>query len=594
MFAIYTSSFIYTFIQNSEHGGGQHGVHAVATQGPNVEACGVGNHVASHDQPRDRDSKLYDEQKAIDGGKQNIFQTILAGLPTPTSLKWSVVIFVINLTLVTMVADFIYRAPLFYPSTSLSMARVGYVSDSVAKILVREPDFARYPVSCSYRPIEVPPSKNWFSGRDDSWRSAGIIKLLDNSTDYTSAVEIRDLHPDTRYQYAVNQHTGYFTTAPKPGHTSTRAGTHGVFTFVHSSCVKNRFPYHPLVHPLSNKGLDHLSRALSRISAQFMLFLGDFIYVDVPRRLGSTTEDYRREYRQVYSSPDWPAAGSSLPWIHTYDDHEIANDWDRNTTAPFPAAHDPYTHYHLAVNPPPLRPNASYSTFTHGPATFFILDTRRHRSANVRPDSDPDSADPKTMLGATQLADVQAWLRRREPPGVRWKILCSSVPFTRNWRVNAADTWRGFARERRRLLEDMWDVPVRSPGVGVVVLSGDRHEFAATAFPPPPDHPAPAAIATVHEFSTSPLNMFSLGLRSYAADSDPAAPPQHEHTTTDIPIRYIPGGTSKFGVVDIESPSLGEQSLLRYRLFVDGVETWRHVLASPVEVGLADREAVWG
>lgn len=43
-----------------------------------------------------------------------------------------------------------------------------------------------------------------------------------------------------------------------------------------------------------------------------MLFLGDFIYIDVPKRFGVTVEDYRREYRQVYSSPDWPAVGQNL------------------------------------------------------------------------------------------------------------------------------------------------------------------------------------------------------------------------------------------------------------------------------------------
>ena len=72
-----------------------------------------------------------------------------------------------------------------------------------------------------------------------------------------------------------------------------------------------------------------------------MLFLGDFIYVDVPKRFGSTIEDYRREYRQVYSSPDWPAVGQNLSWIHVLDDHEIANDWDANVTGVYNNAADP-------------------------------------------------------------------------------------------------------------------------------------------------------------------------------------------------------------------------------------------------------------
>jgi alkaline phosphatase D len=60
----------------------------------------------------------------------------------------------------------------------------------------------------------------------------------------------------------------------------------------------------------------------------------------------------------------------------------------------------------------------------------------------------------------------------------------------------------------------MWDVGLRGGGVGVVVLSGDRHEFGATAFPPPPGARWPLS-ATVHEFSASPLSMFYLPTRTY-------------------------------------------------------------------------------
>lgn len=88
------------------------------------------------------------------------------------------------------------------------------------------------------------------------------------------------------------------------------------------------FPYVPFRHPLSAPGLKYFAQAMNGLKAQFMLFLGDFIYIDVPHRHGALLEDYRREYRQVYSSPDWPAAAKELPWIHVYDDHEIQNDWD--------------------------------------------------------------------------------------------------------------------------------------------------------------------------------------------------------------------------------------------------------------------------
>lgn len=304
-----------------------------------------------------------------------IFKTLLTGLPSPTSSFWSGVTLAINVLLLAMVWDVVYRALLFYPSHDLSLVRVGYVSDSSAKILVRESDLTRLPIFASYRYADAP------SGHDTSWKSSGSIDRLDVTTDFTGVFELKGLHSDTRYQYVANNRTGFFTTGPRTGQISTRRENAETFTFLHSSCLKHRLPYNPFAHPLSNQGLRYLGQALKTLQAQFMIFLGDFIYIDVPRRHGSLAEDYRREYRQVYASPDWPSA-AKIPWIHVYDDHEVANDWDGNTTGIFAAANDPYQQYHISANPPAARNGETYFAFTQGPASFFMLDTRRYRSPN--------------------------------------------------------------------------------------------------------------------------------------------------------------------------------------------------------------------
>ncbi len=250
-----------------------------------------------------------------------------------------------------------------------------------------------------------------------------------------------------------------------------------------------------------------------------MLFLGDFIYIDVPKRFGVSAEDYRREYRQVYASPDWPLVGQNLSWIHVWDDHEIADNFDQNTTGVYHAAADAYNTYQTSVNPPRARqagtyftqrPDATYFEFTQGPATFFMLYTRTYRDSSSEL---PANSTEKTMLGPEQLADLLAFLQKPEPKGVKWKIVASSIPFTKNWRVNSIDTWSGYLSERQIILEAMWDVGLRG-GVGVVVVSGDRHEFAATAFPPPAGGKWPTS-STVHEFSTSPLSQFYLPTPTY-------------------------------------------------------------------------------
>lgn len=468
------------------------------------------------------------------------------------SILWTFVTVGINILLCLFVADLIHRPRLFYKSSDLSFARVGYVSDSTANILIREPSPSQPIIHIWYR------SDPDGIESQDTWKYAGGIEHLTNGSDFTRALTISDLVPATRYEYSLsNNHTGSFVTAPPQGM--------GKLTFFASSCIKANFPYNPFSHPLSIAGFRHVANLIPSLHPSFMLFLGDFIYIDVPKRFGFDVEDYRQQYRQVYASKEFSPASQSLPWIHVIDDHDIANDWDKGLADPYPAAIDPWNHYHKSVNPPSVGNSTSYFTFTHGPASFFLLDTRRFRSPNH---SLPPHSPIKSMLGSTQLSSLLSFLSDRDPPGVRWKFVISSVPFTRNWRINSADTWAGFLHERNIILEAMWDAGAR--GVGVVIISGDRHEFGAQKFPPPKDREWPSS-ATVHEFSCSPLNQFYLPTRSYWEE-----PGENEPS-----LKYVPDGNSKFGAIEIESIDYGEQGVLRYRLYVDGLESWQYAVTTP-------------
>jgi alkaline phosphatase D len=447
----------------------------------------------------------------------NVWRTLLTGAPNPRSLALSLVPLLLNTLSVGMVADRLFRER-YHPVNDLSFVRVGYVSQNEAKLLIREPDQSKMPVNVEVHIKDPqPPFDN------PLWQNVGGVRWTTNETDYTAVVSIPLRHSKKRiYEWRTsNNHSGEFTAPPPVGHAEET--NYGPFTFVSTSCIVPRLPYNPSDHPLAIPGLRHLAKVLPTLNAQFMLFLGDFIYADVPRYWDKTAAYYREKYRQVYASSDWPAVGQNLSWIHVLDDHEIANDWSANQTGVYASAVDPFHHYHAAANPPPqpatshaaAATNVTWSSFTQGPASFFLLDTRSFRSSN----SLPANEDDKTMLGAVQLADLLAWLRRPEPHGVKWKIVASSVPFTKNWPVNTRDTWGGFLAERRVVLEAMWDVAAR--GVGVVVLCGDRHEFAATKFPPPPPPPPQGEgadgetgggrwpeTATVWEFSVSPLSQF--------------------------------------------------------------------------------------
>jgi alkaline phosphatase D len=445
------------------------------------------------------------------------WKILLLGLPSAKRVSLSVLTFLINAALVGLTVDNLYRSRWFYTVDDLSFVRLGYVSPTEAKFLVREPDQSLMPVTLELHIKDAqPPLDNTL------WRTVGGIRWTSNETDFTGTLTVPLSHSKQRiYEWRTsNNHSGEFMSPPWPGHETTY--NDGKFTFLSTSCILPQFPYNPLSHPLAIPGLRHLAKKLPDLSAQFMLFLGDFIYADVPQRFGKSAEEYRMQYRQVYASPDWASVAQNLSWIHVLDDHEISNNWSSNKSGVYQAAVEPWHLYHANLNPPQAikagsvnrrHPGATWYEFVQGPASFFMMDTRSYRSSNSLPFEDTD----KTMLGENQLADFLAWLARPEPRGVRWKFVASSVPFTKNWPIDGHDTWGGFLAERRVVLEAMWDAQMR--GYGVVILSGDRHEFAATKFPPPPDSKWPAS-AAVYEFSTSPLNQFAFPLYSYKQKDD--------------------------------------------------------------------------
>lgn len=83
-----------------------------------------------------------------------------------------------------------------------------------------------------------------------------------------------------------------------------------------------------------------------------------------------------------------------------------------------------------------------------------------------------------------------------------FKFIVSSVPFTSLWTHDAqVDSWAGFALEKATLLDALHAVP------NVVLLSGDRHEFAAVEF-----NSERKDGHRVLEISTSPLSMFYIPL----------------------------------------------------------------------------------
>ncbi|KAF5691953.1 alkaline phosphatase D [Fusarium denticulatum] len=438
--------------------------------------------------------------------------------------------FLINLACLVAVLDFLFRSHILHQSAELSFSRIGYVDHTTARIVLRAPisDYVQITVTAA----------------SDGQAETQVLKsvLLSEHSDYVGTVLVEGLEPDTPYTYSTNtSHTGSFRTLSQPG------SALKPWSLVTSSCIKPFYPYNPLDHGLRIKGLEYLSKYLSKSSVDMVLFLGDFIYIDLPIPLGWDADAYSNAYRQVYASPSWSPHLRSTPWIHVYDDHEIINDWAGNDTGLYKTAMQPFWNYHGNANPPSeYGADKTYYTFRYQGVAFFVLDTRRYRC-----DNGMMNGPEKTMLGISQLVALKDWLKSESD----WKVVVSSVPFTRNWRgPDSADSWSGFLWERDSILNTM------KQNGGAIILSGDRHEHATTLFPAIEKGDKP-----VIEFSTSPLNQFY----------EPFDRFHKEIEDTDLSIYSHPWGSSKFGKVTFDTTQPGRLHV-HYDLVVDGIKVWEY------------------
>lgn len=261
-------------------------------------------------------------------------------------------------------------------------------------------------------------------------------------------------------------------------------------------------------------------RYIAAEAPDLVAFLGDYIYEwgpyelahpASPRRRSNesiTLADYRARYAQYKSDPHLQASHLAAPWIVTWDDHEVANDYandrderlDTNFFARRAAAYQAfYEHMPLRLSSLPDGPQRFahlriYERYDWGRlARFHVLDDRQYRSYHAcqragRGGSDSvtasctDLADPvRTLLGSAQ----EAWLMEGFASSrAKWNILAqqtfmaqsSQVPVTseddgRFWN----DGWDGYPTARKRLLDGLVKHEVSNP----VVISGDVHTFYA-------------------------------------------------------------------------------------------------------------------
>jgi alkaline phosphatase D len=260
-------------------------------------------------------------------------------------------------------------------------------------------------------------------------------------------------------------------------------------------------------------------RGIAQENFDFVFLYGDYIYEHAfvavnregrpfPRVMPDdfftcfTLTEYRRRYSLYKSDPDLQAAHASCPFLPSFDDHEVSNNWSsesdsRNTPAEAllvrrtAALQAWYEHMPVRRALLPRGPDMlSFRRFRFGNlADVSVLDTRQYRSRQPCGDGFKSGCSEaidasRTMLGARQEQWLAGGLGTSE---ATWQVLAQQVLFSQfDWRsypwapesgqpVPNLDSWDGVSAARDRVMDMLRQAHTRN----AVVLTGDVHRGAA-------------------------------------------------------------------------------------------------------------------
>jgi len=293
-------------------------------------------------------------------------------------------------------------------------------------------------------------------------------------------VEVFGLKPETEYYYRFKVGTeisplGKTKTAPKhDAHVNS-------LTFAVASCQSWADGRYAAYKNMVEEDLD------------FVLHLGDYIY---EKGNTETLTDYRLLHAQYKTSPDLQAVHTKFPFIVTFDDHEIDNDWSGDISDPnYPDGEQErflkvraasfqayYEHLPLRRRSKPNGPDMLlYRNFTFGNlAEFNVLDTRQYRDNQVGSGFPggpihPDASDPsRTLMGTEQ----EQWLLKNlQDSRAQWNVIAQQTIMAQFdydpgevLSINR-DQWDGYSADRDRLFTFIKEQRPTNP----IVLSGDWH-----------------------------------------------------------------------------------------------------------------------
>lgn len=382
-------------------------------------------------------------------------------------------------------------APKFqsYPFT-LGVASGDPLSDSVVLWTRLAPD----PLNGGGMPNQSVPVK-WEIAKDEDFHK--IVKqgrvIARPELAHSVHVEVDGLKPDKIYYYRfISGHelspVGKTKTLPAAGADVAR------MTFAFASCQQYEHGYYTAYEHMAKEDLD------------LVFHLGDYIYEYGPNEYVSgtgnvrthsgpeiiTLEDYRNRHAQYRSDANLKAAHAAFPWVVTWDDHEVENNYAniipekgqsveafiKRRAAAYQAY---YEHMPLRISSLPNGADMQlYRDFTFGNlASFNVLDTRQYRDDQANDDGNkapsPESMNPaRTLLGK----DQEDWLLRNLGNSKsHWNVLAQQIFFAKwNFGTSSApiysmDSWDGYPAARQRIIDYVSSKNMNN----LIVITGDVH-----------------------------------------------------------------------------------------------------------------------
>ncbi|NUT45448.1 MAG: alkaline phosphatase [Thermoactinospora sp.] len=298
-------------------------------------------------------------------------------------------------------------------------------------------------------------------------------------------VELTGLEPGREYFYRFRAQ-GHLSPT---GRTRTTPTGLSPLHFAVAACAHYEHGYYTAYRRLAEEEPDlvvHLGDYMYEYGPSGYTALAGRVRTHTPGKC-ATLADYRLRHAQYKSDPDLQLAHATAPWLVSFDDHELENNWAgpvSSTGAPafarrranaFRAYYENMPLRRASLQGAVLRVNRRVSW--GGLARFHLLDTRQFRDDQacldgVRAGCDERLADTRTLLGDDQWS----WLTQGLASSTtQWNLLGQQIlMMQRDYRrgpgreVNL-DSWDGYAAERTRLLGLLRGT------ANPVVLTGDAH-----------------------------------------------------------------------------------------------------------------------